>query len=428
MTKLLVYPLRAFTIYALLLLCCSIPVYFFTIEYLWTDELDETNMIIKQRIENYYLQTKIDSSEVEQTIYNWQVVQPAIELHKLEGNAQSVKDKFYFITKEHNYAGTPETDRFRGLASVIYINGIPYELKIETNVEDSNGIFSSIGRVTIFCFILLAGGFILVHQRIAKRIWKPFYQTLQKLKQFDVTNQKEIQFDKTKIEEFAQLNKELEVLMIKSMQDYQLQKTFIENAAHEIQTPLAILRSKIDTLLQTNALTNEQAEIINSINLPLSRVSRVHKNLLLLAGLENNQFSDTETIQLNATVHENLELLNYYANEKNMHLQLIENAVIELTCNKYLCDCLINNLLINAIRYSDQGEITIEINKERFTVRNAGTKKLNEQFLFNRFANAGSGNGGTGLGLAIVKEICKRYNWQINYEFKEGQHLFEVRF
>jgi len=226
-----------------------------------------------------------------------------------------------------------------------------------------------------------------------------------------------------------QLNQSLQKLIAKNISVYNQQKTFIENASHELQTPLAVLKSKLDLLLQNKNLTNEQSEIINAIELPLSRVSRINKNLLLLAKIENKQFSVVENIELTEVINETLELLIDYTTAKQITVDKNLPEKLALTCNKTLLEILISNLLINSIVHNaENGKINIDFSGRTLTVSNTGKIALDNKKIFERFIVSSSETANSGLGLAIVKEICNRYQWQINYTFQNNLHSFSVQF
>lgn len=175
-----------------------------------------------------------------------------------------------------------------------------------------------------------------------------------------MTTQQAVSFDKTDIEEFAELNQSLQKLIDKNISVYSQQKTFIENASHELQTPLAVLKSKLNLLLQNKNITSEQAELLTAIDLPISRMTRINKNLLLLAKIENNQFAEIETIELTKIINETLELLIDYTTTKQITIDKNLSEKLTVTCNKTLLEFLVNNLLINAIIHNtEQGKIQI---------------------------------------------------------------------
>ncbi|QQR97875.1 MAG: HAMP domain-containing histidine kinase [Sphingobacteriales bacterium] len=428
MSKLLNKPFKAFSIYALIILMCSIPVYYLVIDFIWLQELDEHNLIIKKQILNNFNKNTIEEIELNSLLKNWNKLQPNTTL--TPSNITSPKsDSTYTISKQNEYVAYNEINRFRVLSSYIIINNKIYHLQVESNVEETDETMLAIAFVTLLFFIALVIGFIFLNRRIAKQIWQPFRNTLEKLKSFDLTTQQTISFDKTDIEEFEDLNQSLRNLIDKNISVYTQQKTFIENASHELQTPLAVLKSKIDVLLQNEQLSNEQAEIINAIELPLSRVTRINKNLLLLAKIENNQFSDKENIELTEMINESIEMLSDYIEAKQISVGKNLKEKFSLTCNKTLLEILINNLLINAIVHNvENGKINIEFCDRKLSISNIGKSALDNTKIFDRFIVSSSENTNSGLGLAITKEICHRYNWNIQYTFENNFHSFVIKF
>lgn len=423
MSKLLNKPFKAFTIYALIILACSIPIYYVVVDSIWLEELDEHNHIIKTRIEQGVSKIDFEDSGLSKTLEAWNSIQPGTKLIP----SDSLKsDSYYTITRYNEFE--KETDRFRGLSSYIEINDKSYHLTVETNVEEVDETLSAIAFVTLLFFSLLVIGFVLLNKQISKKIWFPFRATLEKLKSFDLTKHKNISFEKTDIEEFEELNKELSNLIENNISAFHQQKSFIENASHELQTPLSVLRTKIDMLIQSKDLTEEQSTIIMAINDHLSRISRINKNLLLLAKIENNQFLENENVNINEVLNESLELLSVYLEGKSIDIKKSINAHSFLSCNKTLFEILINNLLVNAIKHNAGAIINIHLDNNVLIFSNSGEPALNNDNLFKRFSVSSSENTNSGLGLAIVKEICNRYNWQISYTFSNNFHSFSIKF
>lgn len=427
MSKLLHKPFKAFSVYALLILVCSIPVYYIVVNAIWLEELDEHNAIVKQRIANNLSLFEQSGNDLETRLEWWNTLESGTVLTPT--NLTTVKpDSTYTITRKNEYV-TDELDRFRGLSSYIKINQRIYHVAIETNVEEADETIAAIALVTTLFFLLLVGGFILLNKKIAAKVWMPFNQTLNKLKQFDLTTHKTILFDKSTIEEFEELHQSLHKLIKQNVSVYHQQKTFIENASHELQTPLAVLKSKIELLMQDGELTEHQAQILYAAELPLSRITRVNKNLLLLAKIENTQFADNEQVALTQELNQSVDLLVDYIHNKKLRLQVTNNEACVITANKLLVEMLFNNLLTNAIKYTaNNGQIWVELNATSLHIKNTGLNALNQQSLFQRFAVSSTETTSSGLGLAIVKEICKRYKWKLEYRFENGEHIFSVLF
>lgn len=426
MTKLLNKPLKIFSLYALVVLILSIPVYYFVIDYIWLSELDERNTVIKNHLQDKLSKIQKSDAEVEQLVNVWNVLIPNVSLKK---DSILTDDKFYSVSREIIENGNKEMERYRGLSSVLFVNDVAHRLEIETNVEEADETLMAITIVTFlfFCFLLL--GFVLLNKRISDKIWMPFRSTLEKLKLFDLNIQQKIKFEHSDIEEFEELNEELDKMIQKNVSTFNQQKQFIENASHELQTPLAVLKSKIDILIQDESLTKEQAKLISSIELPLSRVSRINKNLLLLAKIENKQFIENDILDIVDCVNKSFDLLTYYINGKHFDINKNFTASFSVTCNKFLLETLINNLLINAIKHtSKNGSITVNLTENKLEILNTGSAELDSTTLFQRFMTGSSESSGNGLGLSIIKEICYRYGWEISYCFQKNNHIFSLKF
>ena len=299
----------------------------------------------------------------------------------------------------------------------------------EEGREDIYLILEAVTSMTVIFFILILVGFILLNRRISKLLWQPFYNSLERIRSFDLNQQRPLSFETTDIDEFKELNQSLEKLVSGNIAAYNQQKEFADNASHELQTPLAIIQSKLELLLQVDTLTDKQYNVVEDALKALARVSRVNKNLLLLTKIENSQFMDKEKIALSDLLTTTVMMFQNFSDEKNVLLELKTQAEVAIEGNRALVEVLLNNLLMNAIRYS-QANTTVSINlsNDRLVIANDGTAPLQTFQLFKRFATATSESPGTGLGLALVQQICTRYNWNVQYNFQDSRHIFSITF
>ncbi|MGN6416237.1 MAG: sensor histidine kinase [Pseudobacter sp.] len=299
----------------------------------------------------------------------------------------------------------------------------------EADREDSYLIILILTSLTVLFFALMLTGFILLNRRISKDLWKPFYNSLAQIRTFDLNRHNKISFEASDIDEFDELNHSLDKLIGSSVAAYNQQKEFADNASHELQTPLAIIQSKLDLLLQSKSLTSEQYNIIEDALKASARVARINKNLLLLTKIENSQFMEKEQINLSALLRNAITVFSNFTEDKYLvqETQITENVFVE--GNQLLVEILVNNLLTNAIRYSPvNGTITTTLRNNSLMISNAGTTPLNQEQLFKRFGTSSTQTPGTGLGLALVKQISSRYGWRIEYSFNIDQHVFSLYF
>ena len=426
MIKLLDKPFKAFTIYALVILLVSIPIYFLVVDWIWVTEIDDNHEIIMERIENRFEQAHVSGHDLETILHTWNTLQPSSSITPITKIGVS-RDSIYEVTKYNEYES--EWDRFRGLQTVIYIDKKPYLLNIETNVEEAYETIFAIGLVTVLLYGILVFGFIRLNRKISQSVWKPFENTLATLKSFDLSTGKEVTFEPTDIEEFESLNRTIAKLISENVSVYNQQKAFVANSSHELQTPIALLKSKLEMLFQDERLSVDQSELVNAIQIPLARLTRVNKNLLLLARIDTSNFSDVSEIDFEEKVEKSQELLQDYIAEKKLHLQKNAKGECIFQCSKFLAETLVNNLLSNAIRHtSENGKVSIEWDESGFSFRNSGKEALNRDLLFKRFSISTTETTNSGLGLAIVKEICKQNGWEIRYDFLDHFHIFSVRF
>ncbi len=426
MNNLLNKSLKPITVFAFVVFALSIPTYFLLVDWIWLKELDENNELIAQRIENEFNDQQISNEKLEGSIQFWNEIQP---LSKIEPVFEPLKkDSIYSIRRQNPYIEKKSIDRFRGLITNIKINNQTYTITIETNVEESEETVVYIAIVTFFLFLVLLVGFWILNKKLSKKIWKPFKDTLQKLKSFQLNNHTKIQFSETDITEFQELNTALDKLLQHSISTYKSQKEFTENASHELQTPIAIIKNKLDVLLQDKLLTDKQYNTIEEINLTLTRMSRINKNLLLLAKIENRQFADVQEFYLSNIISNSKVELEDFISDKNIEInsEISENP--KLKSNQSLAEILVSNLLLNAVRYSENGStISTILTKKELIISNKGNQELDKTTLFDRFKKMSPDSKGSGLGLAIVKEICNNNGWEIDYKFKGNQHHFMLK-
>lgn len=263
---------------------------------------------------------------------------------------------------------------------------------------------------------------------ISGRLWRPFDRTLQAIETFRLENGTVPALPDSGIEEFSRLNAVLERLMTDSLNSYRIQKEFAENASHELQTPLAVSQSKLDMLMQQPELTQDQAAIIQDLFQMNGRLSRLSRNLLLLAKMENGQFCKAETDVVSVLD----ELHPYFENlSGGLSLRIdVKPGGMMVEANRSLLESLISNLVVNAVRHNRPGgTITVTLDGDSLTVANTSDESaLDEKLIFSRFYRPLEKAEGNGLGLAIVKAICEYHGWNIAYSYHDGQHSFTVTF
>lgn len=213
-------------------------------------------------------------------------------------------------------------------------------------------------------------------------------------------------------------------------QEYLNLKEFTENAAHEMQSPMAIIQSKLDILLQSSNLTEVELRQIGAVSSATMRLSAVNRSLLLLAKIENNQFPIETQVQFGKIVAERLADFSELFAEKGISVNQQIDATFRVQSNPFLANLIVSNLVRNALAHNvDEGRVEVELSADRFRTVNTGrVLTVPPETLFERFQKGGHDPNSTGLGLALVKKACEAHNWGLSYTHQEGTHTLEVRF
>ena len=425
--KLLDKPLKAFIIYTVILLLFSIPLYVIAIDHILTYELDENNRILLKQ-SKYNMETIFDSDHINKSIKDWNVSHPSVMLKKVHSNEVSI-DYAYDVYRQNIFDDDNEMEQFRGLISYYKYKNHWIEIKIEPDIEKADSLIPLITITTFIFVLLIIIGFIFLNRKISTQIWKPFYTILDKLKSYDLKSHQSIELPKSDIQEFENLRNSIEKLVLKNRRTFESQKSFVENASHELQTPLALIRSKIDLYMQNKDLDSITLTFLNDISGPIAKLSRINKNLLVLSKVENRNFDRKSTLDLIHIIQESIDLFEDFINEKHLEILLDLPEKYELFANDFLVETLFQNLLSNAIKFApNNSTIEISVLKNSLVVTNQGELKLNTEYLFDRFRSQSNHKVNSGLGLAIINEISNLNYWSIHYAFENKKHQFSVNF
>jgi signal transduction histidine kinase len=319
---------------------------------------------------------------------------------------------------------------YRQLTHIVAVNGIPYQIIIR-QAQEQKVVMQ--GNVTRIMFSVFAGLFIatlLFNWLISEELWRPFRHSLQKIRSAELQKMEAVHFEKTNTVEFNELNNSLNAMTGKIYNDYVNMKEFTENAAHEMQTPLAIVQSKMELLLQDSNLNDEQVQAIIDSSDALERLSKLNQSLLLIAKIENNQYETNETVNLLQVSENYLKQFDEIIRDKGVRVIKNYRAEFVINLHQLLADSLVSNLLGNAVKYNyPGGEIRIEIDSDAFSIANTSQlPAISEKLLFRRFNKAANAsNTSNGLGLAIVKKICDTHDLLIEYHAANGLHRFTIK-
>ncbi|QNF31206.1 HAMP domain-containing histidine kinase (plasmid) [Adhaeribacter swui] len=422
MNQLLNRTLLYYAFLATTLLLLSAPLFYSQMQRLYIDDVDEAINLRREEFQRYHLPLLQKKEVAIWNKYNRDIWILPDTITQPVGQIQEA----VFLDTLHQ-----EWEPYRVLYDRIAINRQPFMLRIRINLVESEDLIKALVKLYIGLLVVLSGVLFVLTRVVSKRLWKPFYDTLHQIEKFNIEQPALPVFPDTAIMEFKQLNTGLISLINANLKAYQRQKEFTENAAHELQTPLAVFQSKLDLLLQHPSLLEEQAAIIASLYETASRLSRINKNLLLLAKLGSRQFYERQAVEVGTIITEVLPYFTEQAQQKNLHIQThLPDQPVWVQAHKGLLEIMIHNLFLNAIRHNvASGSISLHLIQKQLTINNTGeTIPLEEELLFERFAKTSSHVQSSGLGLAIVHQICQLHGWQVMYQFPNQQHQFTVNF
>ena len=403
-----------------MLLIVSAPLFYYITERLYIEETDETLILHKNEFVKYSLPT-LKTADIQ----NWNKYNRNI---KIEPFKNSGKDTIFY--NSYYDALDAEIEPYRELNASILIEGNPYTYSARINLVEKEDLMKSIAILFLVIISLLLVGLFVITKRLSINLWKPFYETLNQIEKFEIDKSNHPKFTETNIEEFNRLNNSIEKLITKNTSIYHSQREFIENAAHELQTPLAVFQAKIDTLIQNADFTQEQYKMLSSLNDSVSRLNRLNKNLLLLSKMENDIYNEKQTINLKEAIEKHFDFFTEQAKAKNLIIKTEMNEAVAVKSNPVLAEILISNLFLNAIRHNvSDGQVLVTLSNHSLTFSNTGqSQTLVADKLFNRFSKSNPSEQGNGLGLAIIKKIADQNNWKISYSFANNFHSFSVAF
>ena len=394
----------------------------------YLDMLDEVYDSIDDGLGNYKLliiqRAQEDTTVLQKTAFNesnYAIREISVK------DAIQVKDTYVDTVMYMLYEQDLEPVRL--LTTAFERSGRFYELKVISSMVEEDDLIATLFWSLIWLYLILLLTTILINNVLLRKIWRPFYQILHQLKTYRLGTGQVLPEVETNVTEFKELKATVDALLQHTLETFNNQKQFTENAAHELQTPLAIGINKLELLAEKNDLNEGHTETIGQVIQILERLTRLNKSLLLLSKIENKQFFDNEEVSMNQISKQLIEDFQDFADFKEIEITFTENASLSYEMNPDLANILISNLIKNAVVHNiPKGRIRIHITSTTFTICNTGkTEALDPTRIFSRFHREITERSNTGLGLPIAKAIADLYGFTIAYSYTD-EHCMEIRF
>ncbi|MBL0137168.1 MAG: HAMP domain-containing histidine kinase [Bacteroidetes bacterium] len=419
--KLLNLTNRYYIVIALFLLLISVSFLTYRVIYLMDKEISDHMRYEKMQIEKQIaLQPAIQNTHF--------VLGDRIQIDpipKFTTFKVILRDTTVLLSEEGKIIKVP----YRILSYEQLISNQSYRITLWRRLTENRDLGRGLVTTIILVSLDIIACFYFLNRWFSSKVWRPFYRAINVLKKFDLQKGGKVLFQRSNVEEFNTLNAELTKLTDKVTRDYKNLREFTENMSHETQTPLAIIRSKLELLLQSENLKEDQIGHIRSTLDSVNRLSKMNKSLILLTRIENEQYATEDLVPLGVLLRQQLESLDVFIENKELKVQTHIDDDISIRMNQHLADILLTNLLSNAIKYSTRGgELNIMLTTQRLVVSNSGPPlTIPGDQIFERFKKGDSPDS-VGLGLAIVKKIGGHCSLQLHYEYTNGMHNFIVEF
>lgn len=308
-------------------------------------------------------------------------------------------------------------------------DGQYYELKLMISILERDDMVEAmlwyLGALFLLFLICTSIGI----QLVLKGVFRPLHRLLDWLHCIQPGKEVPPLDNPTKIREFRQLSDAALDMGNRSYKAYEEQKQFIENASHELQTPLAIVKGKVELLAESEGMTEQQMEQLDEIYATLGRAVKLNKSLLLLSRIENGQYTEMEDVSVDEILDELLpDLMDIYEHKQVRLIRKREEQPFIIRCNHSLAQILISNLVKNSLLHNREGgELQVLTTPTSLVIKNTGDVPLDGEKLFRRFYHGMDGKkDSTGLGLAIARSIALSSSLKLTYEWQDGMHTFRL--
>lgn len=320
----------------------------------------------------------------------------------------------------------------RRLTATVQVGKRTYLVVVKQAMGEFEEVAQMLSMSVILAFLALVVFLTVLNGWVSRRLWQPFYQLIEQLRAYRLDERTPTTFDQSSIAEFDQLSVALNDMSLTLHHQYVVQKEFTDHAAHEMQTPLAIMTTQLDRLLTTEPLTEEQVNLMEQAQASIRRLTQLNKSLLLLTKIENNQFADQQRVNLSELLDRLHRNFTAYAEHRGLSWAIqIDPDVVRLM-NPHLAEVLFSNLIKNALTHALPHTFAkMSLTKTKFVSLNVGPPlPFPAEQLFDRFVKNPARPESTGLGLALVQQIAQRYGMTVEYKYDQrGRlHTFTVSF
>lgn len=350
---------------------------------------------------------------------------PNLKIHTLIFN-RNIGDNEFFDTKLVNKS-------IRQIQVPIFQNAVKKGyLLVAMSLEDAKMVLHNLFQILIFSYPLILLVLFVIARLIAGRSIKPINSIIETSNIITRDNLKSrIPLPQNR-DELYTLSQTINNLLDRIENTIEREKQFTSDASHELRTPLTIIKGTLEVLIRKPRNQEEYQEKINFCVSEVNRLNHLVDQLLLLARFENqNKSLKIEKVCLNAVILDTISRYSSIIQSKKIHIsaEFVKEYYVET--DAYLLSIIINNLVSNALKYSNEtAKLNIIITDENEKIEchiidsGIGIPADDLQKIFNQFYRSktieNTGIKGSGLGLSIVKRLCALLHIGIKITSKEN--------
>jgi len=302
------------------------------------------------------------------------------------------------------------------------------------NADNIRGLAIYLGVIPITLFLLFSYLIGWLFYRKTAKVLSPIAWLAKKFESFDPVSAQVPSIN------FADIPGEVDYetyILAESLSDYvqrielfvDRERAFTRDVSHELRTPLTVVNMAVNLLETSKDLSESDLKSLN-------RIKSASKNMLelvdvfLILARESNEEIDNTPVFINEVVEHQLTQLKPLLDAKQnaLTVNILADQSYEIETSSKILEVMLGNLIQNAIKYTEHGQIDISITQDSVTVADTGIGMSQEQVdqIYRPFFQAGTRpSGGYGVGLTIVKRIADRFDWQlsVNSELNTGTEM-----
>jgi signal transduction histidine kinase len=273
-------------------------------------------------------------------------------------------------------------------------------------------LLSVIGAVFLFGLLSLVLGLWL-----SRKVLKPVTDLANRLRDFRKVGKAEPLAPHFADDEVGELAHALDEYSERLTAMVERDREFNSDVSHELRTPLAVIASTTELLQGSPDLTDKLSERLKRIERASRQATELIEALLLLSRAERRGPTRGETTDVGKVAADVIESQRPQMRGKPLEIELAVKDEVNVIAPASVLSVALTNLISNAIKYTLEGSVRVEVGAGRIEVIDTGPgiKPEDAERLFQRGVRGeGVGGSGAGLGLAIVRRLCELYGWKVS--------------